>query len=191
MPNTPNLLSGFRIAMVPVLLWLAWNGHETVFLIGLAASLFSDMADGFVARRFGQATELGAKLDSWGDLLTYMVLPFCAWWLWQERVLRESLFVLTGILAYTIPLGVGFAKYGRLTSYHTYAAKFSAVVMGLGLVLFLIFDIPWLFRAAILLLAAEAVEEIAMTAVLRGWRANVPGFLHALRLREGEGEGQD
>jgi CDP-diacylglycerol--glycerol-3-phosphate 3-phosphatidyltransferase len=189
MPNTPNLLSGFRIAMVPVLLWLAWNGHETVFLIGLAASLFSDMADGFVARRFGQATELGAKLDSWGDLLTYMVLPFCAWWLWQERVLRESLFVLTGILAYTIPLG--FAKYGRLTSYHTYAAKFSAVVMGLGLVLFLIFDIPWLFRAAILLLAAEAVEEIAMTAVLRGWRANVPGFLHALRLREGEGEGQD
>ena len=46
MHRIPNWLSGFRIAMVPVLAWLAWTGRAEAFLVALCASLASDVADG-------------------------------------------------------------------------------------------------------------------------------------------------
>src|SRR5262249_39762328 len=69
--------------------------------------------------------------------------------------------------------------------YHTWGAKLCAIVMGAGLLLFLGFDAPWLFRAAVILLLLSAIEEIAITAVLSQWRANVPSFFTALRIAPG------
>jgi CDP-diacylglycerol--glycerol-3-phosphate 3-phosphatidyltransferase len=77
----PNALSALRLVLAPVLLWLAWTGQHTAFLVTLSASLLSDLVDGWLARRFGQATQLGTLLDSWGDLVTYTSVPLCAWWL--------------------------------------------------------------------------------------------------------------
>jgi hypothetical protein len=88
--NLPNALSILRLALVPVLLVLAWQGRRTPFLWCFGAALASDVVDGFVARRFGSASELGARLDSWGDLVIYAALPLAAWWLWPERASSRS-----------------------------------------------------------------------------------------------------
>ena len=84
--TAPNLISSLRLALVPVLLCLAWNERPLLFLGFFAFSLFSDSVDGFIARKLNHVTEFGASLDSWADLVMYMSLPACAWWLW--RVLR-------------------------------------------------------------------------------------------------------
>ena len=60
--RTPNLLSGFRIVLVPVLLFLAWNGERKLYLVCLGMSMLSDLVDGFIARRLNQVTELGFGL---------------------------------------------------------------------------------------------------------------------------------
>jgi cardiolipin synthase len=65
--SIPNLITLARILLVPVLLWAIISGEmQLAFLLFLAAGI-SDAIDGFLAKRFGMATELGAYLDPLAD----------------------------------------------------------------------------------------------------------------------------
>src|SRR5437899_2353762 len=72
-----NGLSVLRIGLAPVLLVLASQGAAHAFTACLALALLTDIADGKIARWLGQASPLGARLDTWGDLLLYLSLPVC------------------------------------------------------------------------------------------------------------------
>jgi cardiolipin synthase len=65
--SIPNLITLARILAVPVILWAITSGEMRVaFILFLVAGL-SDLIDGFLAKRFGMATELGAYLDPLAD----------------------------------------------------------------------------------------------------------------------------
>lgn len=65
--SIPNLITLARILTVPVLVWAIIAGEmQLAFLLFLAAGI-SDAVDGFLAKRFGMATELGAYLDPLAD----------------------------------------------------------------------------------------------------------------------------
>jgi CDP-diacylglycerol--glycerol-3-phosphate 3-phosphatidyltransferase len=177
----PNLLSGLRLLTVPVLLVLALQGYADAFLFLLVFALLTDVADGYLARRLRQESEFGARLDSWGDFSIYLSTPLCAWWLWPEIVIRESSYVITVLVGFILPILIGFAKYHRLTSYHTWGAKLSAVLMGVGTILLFAGGPSWLFRFSTVVLVFTQIEEIAITVVSPVWRSNVPTFRHALR----------
>jgi len=183
--NIPNMLSGFRLVAAPVLLYSAWTKQPSVFLVLLALSLLSDFLDGWIARHFDCESEFGVKLDSWGDLATYMTVPLCAWWLWPDLILRESSFVLLTLGAYTLPLLAGLLKFGRLPSYHTWSAKGGAVVMGVSAMVLFIAQTPLPFRIAAILQALIALEEIAITIKLPQWQSNVPSLWHVISRSEG------
>ena len=176
--NIPNLLSGFRLIAAPFLLYLAWTGRPTPFLTLLSLSLLSDCVDGFIARRLGDTSEFGTRLDSWGDLATYLTVPLCAWWLWPEILKREAPFVLLAVAAYVVPLVAGFVKFRRLPSYHTWGAKAGAVLMSVAVLILFIADIAWPFRCAAIAQALVACEEVAITLRLSKPRANVSSFWH-------------
>ena len=179
----PNALSLLRLALVPGLVALAWLGAETLFLAGLVVGFASDVADGFLARRTGSASELGARLDSWGDLALFGSLPLCAWLLWPEVMSSEARFVVVALVAFVSPILVGLARFGRLTSYHTWAAKLTSWAMGAGALVLFAGGPAWPFHVATLLLVGEALEEMAITLVLPRWRADVPTLWHALQVR--------
>lgn len=70
--TVPNLLTVFRILLIPVLvvvfyLPFAWTHFAAAAVFILAA--LTDWADGWVARRFGQYSEFGAFLDPVADKL--------------------------------------------------------------------------------------------------------------------------
>jgi CDP-diacylglycerol--glycerol-3-phosphate 3-phosphatidyltransferase len=183
MSHVPNLLSLSRLAMVPVLAALAWTGHTTLFLVAFVASLLSDVVDGWLARRFGVTTPLGSKLDSWGDMALYTTLPLFAWWLWPDILRAQALPLGIALAAYFLPTAIGLLRFRRITSYHTWGAKATSVVMG-GAALCLFLGGPaWPFQLAVLLLVAEAIEEIAITFVLRRRHNDVPTLWHAFMLR--------
>lgn len=181
--NGPNAVTALRLALVPTMLVLAWIGARRAYLATLVGALLSDVLDGWLARRMGQSTELGAKLDSTADLLATLSVPVSVWWLWPEVLRREIGFIVVGLCAYVVPLVVGWLKFRQLTSYHTWGAKTMAVTLGIAVFVLLIGWTPWPFRCLIPLAVLEAAEEIAMTMVLPERRSNVPTLWHAWRLR--------
>jgi cardiolipin synthase len=65
--SIPNLITLARILLVPVVVWTIAAGQmHLAFLLFLAAAI-SDGVDGFLAKRFGMKTELGAYLDPLAD----------------------------------------------------------------------------------------------------------------------------
>jgi len=65
--SIPNLITLARILLVPVLVWaIASDQIRIAFGLFLAAGV-SDAVDGFLAKRFGMATALGAYLDPLAD----------------------------------------------------------------------------------------------------------------------------
>jgi len=182
MANLPNLLSIVRLLLVPVLLVLASRGQARPFLGLLIGSLATDVADGWLARRFNLATPLGARLDSWADFLTWLALPVCAWWLRPEALRREAVFIGVGILFYLAATTAGFLKFGRLTSYHTWAAKLSFALFGAAVLVFFSGGPSSLVRWIIPVVMLTAIEEIAITLTLPELVSNVPSLWHARRV---------
>ena len=66
----PNLVTAVRLALLPVFLWLLFGtGHRALAAWLLAVLGGTDWVDGYLARRFGQVSELGKILDPVADRL--------------------------------------------------------------------------------------------------------------------------
>ena len=77
----PNILSLFRLALIPVYVIIYLNATELqeYFIAAsiLAVSCLTDMIDGQIARRFHMTSTLGKILDPVADKLTQFTLTFC------------------------------------------------------------------------------------------------------------------
>jgi len=65
--SIPNLITLCRILLVPVVVWAITAGEMRVAFVLFLAAGISDAVDGFLAKRFGMGTELGAFLDPLAD----------------------------------------------------------------------------------------------------------------------------
>ena len=74
----PNLLSLFRLILIPVIVWLYWF-RKDYFPAGvlLIISGLTDLADGYIARHFNAVSNIGKILDHIADKLTQAAMLFC------------------------------------------------------------------------------------------------------------------
>lgn len=74
----PNLLSLFRLILIPVIVWLYWF-RKDYFPAGvlLIVSGLTDLADGYIARHFHAVSNVGKILDPIADKLTQAAMLFC------------------------------------------------------------------------------------------------------------------
>jgi cardiolipin synthase len=160
--TVPNILSLFRLLLIPVFLGLLILGHYGWALLLMAISSLTDFVDGYVARHFNQVTRLGQLLDPAADRLFILstllglgwvgILP---WWLVAVIVARDVLLLLLGIV-------LANHRYGPLPVHHL--GKMGTFAL--------------LFAMPVLLLAA-AFPTIAWAAVPLGWAAALWGtFLY-------------
>lgn len=74
----PNLLSVFRLVLIPVFVWTYCVREAYLVTAGiLLLSGLTDIADGFIARRFHMVSDLGKALDPIADKLTQAAMLFC------------------------------------------------------------------------------------------------------------------
>lgn len=178
-----NGVTFYRTLAAPLLIFLIIYHQMDWFKWLLAVSFFTDAIDGYLARRFKVTSIAGAKLDSIGDDLTVLsgvigMIVFKPDFLKQQislLILLFSLFALQAVLA--------LIKFGKMTSFHTYAAKIAAVLQGGFLILLFFLPNPLygLFYAAILVTAFELIEEIIIILWLPEWRTNVKGMYWILK----------
>ena len=107
--NIPNFITLGRVILVPVIFYLlVSNETKLAFFVFVLAGV-SDGVDGFLAKRFGWVTELGAYLDPMADKLLLVsmfvalgvqgLLPI---WLAIAVVSRDILIVLGVVLAWVL-----------------------------------------------------------------------------------------
>jgi cardiolipin synthase len=65
----PNLLTFMRMALIPAFASMLFYGHYKMGLAVFVVAGVSDGIDGFLARRFGQESELGTIIDPIADKL--------------------------------------------------------------------------------------------------------------------------
>lgn len=79
--SIPNLLSLFRLILIPVyvVIYLNAESSDAYFLSAaiLAVSCLTDLIDGQIARRFNMITTVGKVLDPFADKVTQFTLVIC------------------------------------------------------------------------------------------------------------------
>ena len=171
--SIPNILSLLRLALVPVLVGLASAQRGDIFLMVLAVSLLSDVLDGYLARKLGLVSELGAKLDSWGDILTYAAMILGLHLIWPDIFDKQAEFLFAAMMSFILPTLLAFRKFGAYPSYHTWGAKLAAVLMAPAYYVLILADADSFFRVVILFHLLVAAEEMAITFILNRPRSNV------------------
>lgn len=188
MPNPvftlPNLISFIRILLAPVMLTAAMAENRNLFLFCFAGSLVTDFLDGFLARLLNQMSKLGSQLDTIGDVLMGLMVFAGGFLLWPERMMEEKTWIIASLASLTVSGLITLIRYHHLPSYHTWSAKLSTAVLGVGVWLFFAGVTPWGLRVGVSILICSAVEEILITFILPAWRPNVPHVFRALKLRE-------
>jgi cardiolipin synthase len=103
--TVPNIVSFIRLAGVPLFLYLFLVAHaEAAAVTVLAVGGTTDWVDGYLARRLGQVSKLGALLDPFADRL-YILATLIAFtiagvvpWLFAAALLLRELAVGIGLL---------------------------------------------------------------------------------------------
>lgn len=125
MHHLPNLITGLRFALIPVLVALVLDGrHGAAFALFLVSAA-SDLADGLIARRWNARTRFGAVADPLADKLTMLavaltlasqtLLPL---WLAAAIVTRD-LVIVGGVLAFQRRFGRVEMAPSRLSKLNT------------------------------------------------------------------------
>lgn len=107
----PNLLCILRMLLVyPTALGILDGRYDRVLAL-VAIAAFTDGLDGFLAKRFGWATELGKHLDPLADKLLLVSLFVCLsvvslapWWLTALVLLRDAV-IVCGAITYRALFG--------------------------------------------------------------------------------------
>ena len=182
--HVPNVLSGARALAVPVLLVLAFEEQRVAFTWVLIPALLSDVFDGWIARAFGLESKLGATLDSVADSLMLFVSVYGIW-VFHPDVIREHAWLCgTAVGLWALEDVLALARYGRLSSFHTYLSKVVANLLGFFIGWLFLFGFePWMLYLAAGTSIIASLEELALLRVLPEWRADVRGLWWVLRER--------
>ncbi|TAG30200.1 MAG: CDP-alcohol phosphatidyltransferase family protein [Sphingobacteriia bacterium] len=161
--NIPNMLSCSRIVFTPIILFLIFYISKQHFAIIFIVFQLTDIADGYIARKYNMQTKMGAILDSWGDLCSYLIAFTAMVFYYHEFfVFPRSLFFIffaSLIILNTIRL---YRKYGVvLFGLHTILAKITFYIQSIFLVVLFFHElVHWLYYLAFFIGVLREIETL-------------------------------
>ncbi len=136
----PNLITVFRIILVPVYLSLFFSDIDNkVFILGMIFMIagVSDVLDGYIARKYNLISKLGSALDPFADklmsftvLITFTAIGLIPFWILIPMIIKEVIMITGGIILYlkhgkaVIPSNI----YGKIATFSLYAAVLSIII---------------------------------------------------------------
>lgn len=96
----PNLLSLFRLCLIPVMIWLyCARKNYLATTLTLMLSGLTDIADGIIARRFNMISDFGKAFDPVADKLTQIAMLFCLVTRFPHMLIPLALLVVKELFA--------------------------------------------------------------------------------------------
>ncbi|SHH48517.1 CDP-diacylglycerol--glycerol-3-phosphate 3-phosphatidyltransferase [Anaerosphaera aminiphila DSM 21120] len=134
MRHIPNLLSLFRIVLLPFFVWQMFSGNTFYAGIILLISALTDFLDGNLARKFGWITDLGKILDPIADKITQFVVSITLaillrryWGFFAIIIIKDIVILLAG--GYLLKKGIkleGAKWFGKISTFIYY---FTSIVI--------------------------------------------------------------
>ncbi|MFZ1368859.1 MAG: CDP-alcohol phosphatidyltransferase family protein [Ferruginibacter sp.] len=173
-----NGITLYRVVAAPFLLVLLFTGRYELFKWLLGLSFFTDLIDGFLARKFKVTSVAGTRLDSIGDDLTILVAMTGLFVMKPEFIKQEKVAFIILFALFLVQTIYAFIRYGKMTSFHTWLAKAAAIFQGVFLLLVFFTGEPnmILFYTAVLVTMLELIEEIILVYLLPVWQTDVKGI---------------
>jgi CDP-diacylglycerol--glycerol-3-phosphate 3-phosphatidyltransferase len=160
--------------------------YPSTLLFGacLVIAFVSDILDGMIARRLNVATATLRRLDSIADSIFYISAAVAAWVL-HPAVIREHVVALAVLVVLELArYAFDYAKFKREASYHMWSSKAWGVLLFVGFFSLLVLGQEGVLIALAIYAGIVAdLEGLAISVVLREWRADVPTLVHAFRYR--------
>ena len=181
-----NGITLYRIIAAPFLLVLLFSGQYDIFKWLLAVSFFTDLIDGFLARKYKVTSIIGTKLDSIGDDLTVLVAMIALFVMKGSFIRQEKIIFIILLVLFLVQTSYAFIRYGKMTNFHTYLAKAAAFFQGVFLLLVFFTEKPdlILFYTAAFITMLELIEEIILIKLLPDWQINVKGIYWVLKKKK-------
>ena len=152
----------------------------------LPISYFTDLIDGFLARKLKVMSVLGSRLDSIGDDLTVLASMAGLAVFRPEFISEQKLILIVLFSLFLIQIIAALIRYRKTTSFHTYFAKAAAIFQGTFLILIFLSPKPLLglFYIAAIITFFEFVEEIILVLLLPKWEINVKGLFWVMKKKK-------
>jgi CDP-diacylglycerol--glycerol-3-phosphate 3-phosphatidyltransferase len=184
----PNLLSGYRLVMAPVLVLLALSDERTLFVVLLCVSFATDVLDGIIARAWGLSTAIGSRIDSVADELTYVAALVGAF-RFEHHTLEPHAFMLYAFLVLlAIATVFPLIKFKKIPSFHLYSFKLNALFQAVFFFCLFVFDFYiYLYYPVFAFGILACLEVIVLTAIVEEPITNAKGLYWVLRNRRGSG----
>lgn len=139
--SIPNLLSFFRLALIPAYAYIYLNATQThqYVLAGtiMAVSCLTDMIDGKIARHFNMITTVGKILDPIADKMTQFTLTLCLSLEYPVLMPVLALFVVKE--AFQLIAGIFFLRKGRMLPGALMTGKVCTTVLFISLIALVLF----------------------------------------------------
>ena len=181
-----NGITLYRVIAAPFLVVLLFTKQYEIFKWLLGVSFFTDLIDGYLARKFKVTSILGTRLDSIGDDLTVLVGLIALFVLKPEFIKQHIIIFVILLVLFLVQTTYAFIRYRKMTNFHTYLAKIAAILQGIFLILVFFTEEPILilFYAATIVTMLELTEEIILVDLLPQWKTNVKGIFWVLKNNE-------
>jgi phosphatidylglycerophosphate synthase len=149
-------------------------------------SFFTDVLDGWLARKYKGTSKLGATLDSIADDLTIIAGIIGVIVLKSEFLKQQMLFIGLLLILFILHLCLAFIRYDKISSFHTYMAKLAALLQGSFLILLFFLPQPVYvsFYVAFFATVIDLAEEIILVLLLPEWETNVKGLYWVLKKKK-------
>ena len=170
----PNALSVLRLVLSPGLVVVAAWGRSEVVLIMLLSLQITDWVDGPLARRWGQASATGARLDSLADAVMFGSALAALAVLQTDMLLDAWPWIATALATYAMSVGFAVAKFGGPPSYHQWTAKISGPLTLMAVFAVLLSGAAWPVRVAAAAVTLGNLEAMAITGRLTVPATDVP-----------------
>ncbi len=174
----PNMLSFFRLALIPVIVYFYDSGNYGWALATLLLSGATDVIDGWIARTFHLVSDFGKALDPIADKLTQAALLLC--------ILPAKFLWVFGVLAFK-EISIGILSWVTLKRTHRifsagWYGKLCTVVIYLSLLVLMLWH-----SAPNWFLIADACVMCAV--ILLSFGKYFAYFTRILRVAKAESEG--
>jgi len=134
--NIPNILTIFRIALIPFIVITIINDEYFTAIMFFLLSGLTDVLDGFIARKFNFITDFGKLMDPLADKLTQIstlisivIKGLIPYWILIIILLKEVIMVCGASFLYGKSTVVSSKWFGKLSTVVLYIAIFLSMTI--------------------------------------------------------------